>query len=1037
MLRKLLTIFVFVATAVPMALAQSGSVTGTVTDAETGDVVPGANVFIQELERGAPTNADGEYEISNVSPGTYTLRVTFVGYQTYREQIEISAGEELVHDVTLEAGAVGLDELIVTGYGTESKREITGSITSVSSEEFEGLPVQNTESILQGRAAGVTVTTTSGNPGGAFKVNIRGNGSINASSEPLYIVDGVQISFSQQSNLTSQSPLNSINPNDIESIEVLKDASAAAIYGSQAANGVVLITTKRGQQGATQISARAETGIRQATQRVDYINTDQYLDFMGEAFALNSGVEPVGEAGLEEGGAYIPYRDAYEAFFLGTYGSPEGTPDDHTAGGEGALADTDWQDFIYGTGIARKYNISASGGDEDTRFYISGQNENTDGHVFNSKFDKIGLRTNFDHQVNERLSTALNLNLSRTNQFGICQDGNYINCPPSQAMFEPPMSFPFFNDGSYSTGTNFGTSNNPAVIRDEVERNVRVIAINGDFDMTYQLTDWLNASGFFGVDYRNTEDERYETPIAAPGVGGNLAYDYRNVFNFNTNFTLDFRQTFEDVHNVSGFAGVEYRRDFWTRVGTTGQGFPGSFFRVLNASSDPTEASGTNSEFRLGGYFGNVKYNYDERYYLSLVARYDGHSRFGSDTRFGFFPSVSGSWRISEEDFFDVDAISDLRVRAGYGVTGNASIGNFAARGLYSASGSYLGQTGITPSQLANVNLSWEEAQELNLGLEVELYDGRVTTVLDVYQKDNDNLLLGRELPIESGFGSITENVGSVRNEGVELEVNTVNVATSDFTWSTRFNGAVIRNEVLDLGEDEVLNENSTFGEIRVGQAIGVIQVPDWAGVNPADGRPMWYDADGNITYTPNSVDDSKLYKDGIDTFTGGFGNSLSYKGLSLDVFLQFSFGKWAFANTDYYFNRTPDFLMNLDESLISDRWRQPGDVTYSPRAHEFGSDFAETSHWRTTLGTQSIFNASYIRLKNVTLSYDLPNSVTDRLNLGGVRFFATGVNLHTWTAWPFYDPEVASSTTDIFGNLVAASYPTAMQINGGIEIQF
>lgn len=1015
MLRKLLCTLVFIGLFVPYAMAQSGSITGKVTDAETGETVPGANVLLVESEQGSATDADGTYTIDGVSPGTYTLRVTFVGYNAYEQQVEVEAGETVTQNVQLEAGAIGLDEVVVTGYGSTEKRELTGSISSVSSEDIEGIPAQNTESLLQGSAPGVTVTTTSGNPGGAFKVNVRGNGSINAASEPLYIVDGVQISFSQTSNLTSQSPLNSIDPDDIESIEVLKDASAAAIYGSQAANGVVIITTKSGVAGDTEVTVRTERGFTDATERVDYLDTPQYLDYMAEALVHQSNM------------SFDDAREFWENNFANAYGTP---------GRDGELANFNWLDFIYQRGVSENYNASVSGGDEQTRFYISGNYELTDGHIFNSKFDKTGVRANLDHQVSDRFDIGLNLNLSKQDQFGICQDGNFVNCPPSQAMFQNPMTFDRYDDGEYAPSVLGPIAWNPAVIRDEVERNVQTISVIGNLQANYQFTDWLSFNGTLGSDYRNVEDERYETPIAAPSDGGSLQYDYRNVYNFNANGVFNLQRTFNNVHNVSGMVGTEYRRDLWTRVGTSGIGFPGSFFRVLNASSEPTEASGFNSEFRVGSYFGNAKYNYDQRYYFAFTGRYDGHSRFGSEKRWGFFPSVSGAWRIAEEDFFNVDAITDLKIRAGYGTTGNAAIGNFAARGLYSAQGSYQGSTALTPSQLANRNLSWEEAKEMNLGLDFELYDGRVTGSVDAYQRDNENLLLNRELPTESGFGSITENVGSIRNEGIEVQLNTVNVNARDFSWSTRFNVAFQDQEVLDLGEDEVLNENSTFNEIREGERIGIIQVPDWAGVNPADGRPMWYDADGNLTYNPNSVEDSEIYKDGLADTNGGFGNTLNYKGLQLDVFFQFSFGKWAFANTDWYFTRTPDFRMQLMERVL-DRWQEPGDVTYMPRAATNGAVYEETSNFRVTQGTHAIYNASYIRLKNVKFSYSLPSSLTDRLNLKNVRFFATGRNLITWTAWPFYDPEVATGTNDIYGNLVAASYPTGMQVNGGIEVSF
>lgn len=1033
MLRKLLLTGMVYLLGFAAAFAQTGTITGTVTDAETGEPIVAANIYIPEIQRGAATDIDGDFEIESVPLGTYTLRVTYVGYSTYTESVQVQEGINEI-DVAMQVGEIGLDELIVTGYGgIQNKLEITGSISSVSSEEIQDVPAQNVESLLQGRAAGVQITTTSGNPGGAFQVQVRGNGSINASSQPLYIVDGVPISFSGQSGLVSQSPLNSINPKDIESIQVLKDAAAAAIYGAQAANGVVIITTKEGAQSGTQVSFTAKRGISRATERVDYINVDQYLNYMGEAFALNSGVEPVGSAGFEEGGSYVPYREAYLDFFKSFFGSPTGTPDDPL--GEGTLANYDWQDFIYDGGVSQEYNLSISGGDDNTRFYVSGRFENVDGHVFNSLYDVLGLRSNLNHEFSDRFSADLKINLSKADQFGICQDGNFINCPPSQAMFENPASFPFFNNGEYSPNTRFGLSNNPGVIRDEVDRNVRTISVINSLNLSYNITDWLTANGLAAIDYRTVRDRRYETPIAAPGDGGSLSKTYREVYNFTTNATLNARQTFNEVHNLSGLVGVEYRRDYRTLFGTTGIGFPGSFFTVLDASSTPDAAFGGNTEFRIGSYFGNVKYNYDDRYYLSLVGRYDGHSRFGADTRFGFFPSVSAAWRIDEEDFFNADFVSNLKLRAGYGELGNAAIGNFSSRGLYSAVGSYRGQTAVAPTQLANVDLTWEEARELNLGLDFGLFNNRVYGSVDAYRRDNENLLLGRELPVESGYGSITENVGSIRNTGIEFILNTVNINSENFYWSTNLNVSLGKQEVLDLGEDDVLNENSLFNEIRVGQPIGIIQVPRWAGVNPADGRPMWYDANGNITYTP-SVDDLVNYKDGKAEWNGGLGNTFSYKGLSLDVFFQFSLGKWAFANTDYYFNRTPDFLMQLSK-IVLDRWRQPGDVTYYPRAIEGGTDYAETANYRTQLGTHSIYNASYIRLKNVTLSYNLPSTLTEELNLRGIRLFATGLNLHTWTAWPFYDPEVAADPNDIYGNLVAASYPTGMRISGGIEIQF
>ncbi|WP_421774033.1 SusC/RagA family TonB-linked outer membrane protein [Gracilimonas sp.] len=1025
MFKKLLfTVFALLLSA--SAFAQSGSLTGQVTDAETGEPLIGATVYIESLNKGAQSDIDGNYTISGIEAGAYTVSYRYVGYETVSRSVEIGSGTVTL-DIQLSVDVVGLDELVVSGYAVQQKREITGSISTVSSDEFENVSLQSTEALLQGRAAGVNITTTSGNPGGAFKVNIRGNGSINAATEPLYIVDGVQISFAQTSSQASTTPLNAINPGDIESIEVLKDAASAAIYGAQAAAGVVIITTKNGSAGPTRITARAETGVRSLARNVDYISSEEYVRYMGEGLAINNGVTDVSADGAD----ISSFEDTYRNFFLGFFGAdPDSDPNDPQ------LANTDWQDFIFSEGVTQKYNVSAAGGNSSTNFLLSGGYEDTEGTAFGSDFTRLNLRTNIDHDMTDKLRASVRLNVSRATQTGVCQDGNFINCPPSQAMFEAPMSFPYLADGSYNPNTRFGLSTNPAVVKNEVDRNNTVTQVLSSLKLQYQANDWLSFSGSANVDYRNTQDEQYRSAVAAPAQNGWISFANRNVENYQGNLVANATRTFDGVHAVSGFVGTEFRSDYSESQVTRGDGLPGPFFKVLSATSTPTSAAGINSQWKQASYFGNAKYTYDEKYILNVVARYDGNSRFGEDTRWGFFPSVSVGWIISEEDFLDIEAIDQLKLRAGYGTTGNSAIGNFASRGLYSASGSYLGSTGLRPTQLANANLGWEEAQEINIGLDYELFEGRIFGSVDAYQKDNTQLLFDRPLPSSSGYGSITENIGEVRNTGIEFEINTVNVAAAGFRWQSRFNVAFTDNEILELPDGTPIGEDNLFTSLQEGKPIGLIQVVRWAGVNPADGRPMWYDADGNITYTPTNSVDAVEYKDGVANVTGGFGNTISYKGFSADAFLQFSFGQWAFPGTDYYFTRTPDFLMNLSTE-VNKRWRAPGDITHYPRAMTAGTNFAETANYRTQLSTGSIYNTSYIRLKNVSLNYDLPDRFTQSLGLSNVRLFASAVNLVTWTAWPWYDPEVAADTDDIYGNSVFASYPTERQVNAGIEIQF
>lgn len=1029
MFKKLLTLLVYALLSSASLYAQV-SISGTVTDSETGEAVPGVNIFISELQRGAATDADGTYNISGVPAGTYTVRATFIGYNTFTGTIQVG-NRNLEFDIVLESAVFGFDEVVVSGYAVTTKRELTGSISSVKASDIQAASAfQSAEQILQGRAAGVTISTTSGNPGAAFNVNIRGQGSINAATEPLYIVDGVQIALDNQSGLTSTTPLNAINPSDIESIEVLKDAAAAAIYGAQAAAGVVIITTKGGKKGATRVNARVERGVRSLARNVDYISSDEYVEYMGEAYYLNDlqaqkfNRSPLDFATREE------YDADYLDFFLGFFGAD---PTDATSS---SLTNTDWQDFIFQEGSTAKYSLDISGGNETTTYYISGGFEDTEGTAFNSDFTRANIRSNIDHQINDKLLARVKLNASQTTQFGVCQDGNFINCPPSQAMFEAPMSFPYLANGDYNPNTRFGLQNNPAVQANEVSRDVQTNQLIGQFDLVYTVTDWLSVTGFGGVDYRNTQDEQYRSAVAAPVQNGWVNFGNRNVTNAQARLVANGQYTFNDVHNVSGLLGTEYRGVYSENMFTRGEGFSMPLFTVLNATANPVQAAGSNTEYRLASYFTNLKYNYDEKYFINFTGRYDGHSRFGSGNRWGFFPSLSVAWRISEEDFFDFDFVDEIKLRAGYGTTGNSAIGNFSALGLFGLSGTYQGSTGITPSQLANASLTWEEANEINVGMDYEFFEGRIYGAVDVYRKDNESLLFARPLDPASGFGSITENIGSVRNEGVEIEINTVNVSTMDFSWNTRFNVAFMRNEILELPDNNTpISETSSFNSLVVGRQIGRIQVPRWAGVNPSDGRPMWYDANGDITYNPTE-EDLVDYNDGIANTVGGFGNTINYKGFSLDAFFQFSLGQWAFASTDYYFTRTPDFLMNLNTEVL-DRWRAPGDITYYPRAIETGNDYGETANYRTTVGTQAIYNASYIRLKNVSLSYNLPSKFVNDLGMRNVRFYASAINLLTWTAWPWYDPEVAFDTRDIYTNVTTASYPTEKQVFGGIEIGF
>ena len=1013
MLRKLLLTSIVCLVGFATAFAQSGTLTGSITDAETGDVIPAANVYIASLERGATTDADGDYTIEGIPVGQYTVRFSFVGYQTITRSVQINANQETVLDIALELGA-SLDEVIVTGYATSTKRELTGSISSVSSADFEDVPVQNTESILQGRAAGVKATSTSGTPGAGLSVQIRGQSSINAGSQPLYIVDGVQVSFSNQNGANDNTPLNAIPPENIESIEILKDAAAASIYGAQAGNGVVLITTKRGTAGDTQVEISVNRGATSNIRNVDYFDRDQFITFRLEAIQYDN-----------PGASAAAVENFFRNNTLPSFGFDPSTPFSE-------LPDTDWFDFNYRSGVQQDYRATISGGNETTRYRVSAGYEDVEGYIRENTYQNLTLNGNFDIDLSSKLSTQININLSNSDFNGPCQDGFFINCPISQAAFSSPLARPFLDDGSFSPFFPLiGASNNPAIqLSPERRRETSVAQILGSISATYNFKPWLSLNTRLGLDYRQESETFYSSAIANPADNGSLTEIIAPTTNIITSTTLNIARTIDEVNNISGLLGVEYRRDYTRQISASGIGFPNPLFQVLNTTGTATGAAGFNNEFRQAGYFGQVKYNYDNRYFAKFTARYDGSSRFGEDNRFGFFPSGSVAWSLSDEDFFDVGFISSLKIRAGYGITGNSNIGRYAARGLFSTAGSYQGATALRPTQLANRALTWEKSTSLNAGVDYDLFAGRIFGSVDVYQKDNSDLLLAQPLPIDSGFGSITRNIGEVRNRGIEFVINTVNVRAGDFQWNSRFNLSINDNEVLQLSENEDRLNPASTQPVAVGRSIDAWRVIKYAGVNPADGRPIWFDADGELTYQPDFDDDAKFFDGAEEDAFGGFGNTFRYKGISLSTFFQFSFGQTALPQQVVAFglNQVGGSQSNGVDKRLTDAWREPGDIKPYP-APTTAFTYAESSGYFIT-SSDKLYDASYIRLKDVTLAYNLPTSVTEKLNLKNLRFSLSGLNLLTWTSYIGFDPEVA-------GDLTQASIPVGRTITGGIEVQF
>lgn len=987
--------------AAPTALAQV-TISGRVVDAATGESIPGANVVLVELGVGSATDLEGRYRIANVRPGTYTLQASFTGYTRFEQSLTVASQNREIN-IQLQPGGISLDDVVVTGYGVERRREITSSSSIVGGDELRRLPVRTVDSAIQGRAAGVRVTSASGQPGGAVLVRVRGVGSINAGNAPLFVIDGVPVGTADLSSQASSNPLNSLNPADIESVEILKDAAASAIYGAQAANGVVLVTTRAGRTGATRFDVQVQAGTLAPIRKYDLLTGPEFVNLMIEAWENHAVTTRAANVSAEQ--ARINGRNAAIAAF----GNPE------------TVGTYDWQNALYRTGQNRKIDVSASGGTSATRFYISGGVDYAEGQVIMSDYNRASVAVNVDHRATRRLELQSRIRLSNTEQFGTIADGNFTNGPFFGGPYMRPTEAIYNEDGSFNTNVTGGYNIVQGVMLED--RIARTRQLAGSFGTNFQLLDNLFWRNFAGIDYRLVRDTNYrprEIPSYA-GTGGSGFEAAREVNNWNANTTLSYLQTFNRLHNVDALVGAEYRQQQRETFTASGNQFPSGLFRTLR-NAQPVNVTGFFTEYKIAGLFSRVRYDYDQRYTLTASLRRDGSSRFGANARYGTFYSVSGAWDAARESFMDAAPfVETLRFRASYGVTGNSEIADFASRSLIGSGGSYAGATGLRPVQLGNDLLTWEQANVANLGLDLSLFRNRIRGSIDAFSRINNRLLLDRPLPTDVGFDSISENVGRVRNEGLEFELSTVNVRYAGFEWTTDFNIAFLRNEVLELSDGQ---QNLGDG-IRVGHPLQVYYLHRFAGVNPADGRSMWYDANGNITYTPVDADRQVVGKI-LPDYTGGLTNALAYGGFRIEAFLQFNVGQQTFNQQQGFFLTDPSRGRGLERSVLR-RWTTPGQITDVPRAYRTTTEPNTASN--LTSSTRFLESVSYVRLKNLTASYALPTALSQRAGFRIAQIFVQSQNLFTITPYSGLDPELTGTQN--------AVYPQGRTFTTGLQVQF
>lgn len=1024
-MKKLLLLFFVLSGFMWPANGQQKTITGTVTGADDNQPLTGVTVLVRGTSTGAVTDLNGKYQIV-VSPGS-TLEFRYVGMRTS----EVLVGSSNVYDVVLELEQIGLDEIVVVGYGTQIKSKVSSSISKVSGENLRNAPVASVELALQGKSAGVFIESLNGKATGSTRMRIRGASSVTAGNEPLFVIDGIPISTETLNQSGAAiNPMSTFNFNDVESVEILKDAASAAIFGSRGANGVVIITTKKGISGDTRLNFNFQRGISQPSHRRDFLNARQYVSYFEEA-AYNSdlyeGIDPVNNQD-DYSGSWLEFARKRFIRYSGwaTYNDPD------------LAVETDWQDQAFRTGKVLSADLSAQGGNDKLKFFASGSYSNQEGILISNGIQKISGRLNIDNKVNKFLDMGVSLSLAKT-IIDQVSDDNAFSTPMQLVALAPITPVRDLDGKLYDRPT--ATYYNGLIDVEEASRDISNFRTLTNAYLNFRLAKgltWKNEGGFDL--YTLKENGRYgERTDNGTGVGGYAFSNYGETQNLSTKSYLDYLSSFGDI-GVSGVLGTEYQYTVIDNTWVEGQQFPLDALKTLASAGLISGGSSTKTDYSFLSYFSRVNLDYKSKYLFTVAARVDGSSRFGKNSRYGIFPAASLGWVLSKEDFLqNNNTISYLKLRTSYGLTGNAGIGNFAHLGLYGTA-SYNGTSGLIPTQIANEDLGWESTRQIDVGLDFGLLKNRISGEIDYYLKNTSDLLLDVPVPGTSGYTVQTQNVGSVKNRGFELVINSTNIA-GKFEWTSNFNFSYNRNRVTNLGGQTIIDEGSSrfMNVVLLDQPLGVFYGAEYAGVDPANGDALWYvnakDESGNVidhTTTTNDFSSAGFVVLGNPNPPVLFAltNTFSYKGIGLTFTfqgvngnkLQLAGDSYMAANATWFDNQTTDQLNS---------WKKPGDKTNIPQARlgYSNGDQARSSRY--------LSDGDYIKLRSAMLSYDLPKSVVSKMRLNGLRIYIQGQNLLTFTKYIGWDPEVSTdfAVNNVRSGLDFYSAPQPRTILAGISI--
>lgn len=1010
---------IIVITTINLTHAQTRQVTGTVIDTRDSLPIPGATIKEKGGNATAVANENGTFSI-NVSGKATALVISSVGYN----ETTVDIGSSPMN-IMLSPSSAALSEVVVVGYGTRIKRELTGSVAQVTAKEVNNTPATSFESAIQGRASGVFVQQQNGKLGQGINIRIRGASSVTAGNEPLYVIDGIPIVSGNSGDLSGNgAPTNAladINMNDIESIDILKDASATAIYGSQASNGVVLITTKKGKAGTSKIDFGYFTGSQKPTRKREFLNSKQYVDFFTQA-AYGAAKQDVIAGYWDNIDDAIDDELSYVESRFTRYAAGD------TSWKTGSV-NTNWQDQAFQDAPISQYDLNISGGNDKTKFYLSGQYLDQKGIIINNKYKRYSARLNVDHKLKSWLNVGMNMNFARSKNYRVSNDNAFST--PLQAVALSPIT-PIIDprtgllSGALdpNTGlpnTNFPVYFNPLLYIGNAFYNTLVNRTIGNVYANAQILPTLTFRTEFGIDQLNQIEETYYGKLTVRNVGvpnGTGSYGTAQALYYTTNNYFNYKKTFNEKHDLDAVVGMSYQDRTYEDSYAEGEQFPSDAYKKLASAASKTDATSSSTSSTLVSYFARVNYAFNQKYLLTASGRIDGSSRFGSNSRYGFFPAVSAGWIISDENFMQsIEFLSFLKLKASYGLTGNDNIPDFASRNLYSGNGSYGGNAGQRPSQLGNPDLKWETTTGTDLGLEVGVLKNRVSLEVGLYQRKTKDLLLSVEVPGTSGFATQFKNVGNLTNKGIEVSINSTNIAGKNFRWTTSANFSRNKNKITNLGGQVI---GADVNKAKEGEPLGVFYGREYAGVDPANGDALYYlntpKSDGTLdrstTSDYNAAADVKIGDPNPD-FIYGLGNTFTYKTFDFDVLLQGVHGNQIFNGGGQFMSASGS--NGFDNQTVDQlrAWKQPGDITDVPEARLF---------YPNGIGNSSryISTGSYLRVKAVTLGYNLPKSVTDKLKINTFRVYVRAQNLFTITKYNGWDPEV---TADYLASNIVQGY--------------